>query len=248
MNNQSTFWALAAVLGVIILAAIAISNVDEGPVRRPFSASASPTDNVSEADNPWFQKVEDKPKFDDLAVSKLIDEESSQEIRIENFKTLNFDTDQTTVNTDQIAKFTLDKLIAAGLNNPSAKRMPFTGRIFGRFNLNELTSYNPKQALIFERVNGFDLQAFEVYAFEDLDQEMSTEIFTLIKSNLERDISVTLNQNNIFGLASFFINFSPPLENAFLVVKYPDSVYALAYPKANSLTNQDYFSVLKQML
>ena len=43
---------------------------------------------------------------------------------------------------------------------------------------------------------------------------------------------VKVNETNDFGLSSFYANFTPPKENVFLVVKYPDSVYALSYPKS----------------
>lgn len=233
MNNQSTFWTLAAVLSVLLLASVSLSRIDSASVRRPFSSANWPGRAVTD-------KV---TAFDDLAVQGLVDGEGTPEIKL-----VSNDTSIISKKSTSDTRFNLENLSRAGFNSPVIETLPFDGKMFDFFPLGDLISEVPSNLKISERVNAFNIEAFHVYAFSNLSKEMADEIFSLLKNNLSTQIDLVINQTNSFGLASFFINFTPPRENAFLVVKFEDSVYALTYPKSGGITTLDFYQLLQKIL
>ena len=238
MNDKSsTSLAIISVLTILIVLFIAISNVEDAPVRRPF-----PTMGAESA-------IEDK------AVAQIVPA----------FKSANQDTDSFETNfpefvdsitpevSESAASGSLNLginsqlLTKSGLSNFIIKPRPFDGILFDEFEVSMLSYLDILDKRIVQIKDGNEREVLRVYQFNFEDTDGVQEIYNFLKADLKDELGVTLNETNQFGMGSFFINLEPSKDIAFLVVKTKTNVYALSYPKANEDGN-DYFSLVSKLL
>lgn len=263
MNDKSsTTLAMISVLTILIVLFIAISNVSESPVRRPFPSVG--------AGNDLSQPKEDSttaPAFINSAENKVDDqfEQNFPEFvnSISGNETVQLDAVSNTIDlpekdlprweapspsTDSLTYgITSQVLTKAGFTNFVIKPIPFNGVLFERFSVPMLSYLNIVDKRIIQVRNGNETEVLRVYQFNFDDSEGAKEIYDFLKTDLKGELGVDINENNQFGLSSFFINLQEPGEMAFLVVKTKTNVYALSYPKSNG-EDENYFSLVSSLL
>ncbi|MBD3270081.1 hypothetical protein GF376_00985 [Candidatus Peregrinibacteria bacterium] len=281
MNKSSTFLSLLAVLAIFAVASIAINDVENSPVRKPFQASEAHIGQTDEKFSSSKRETFQRTDLKDLYEFNIDADVPPKEINLTN---LNFEAEDNfgdiiknsekndsksdiEFNQPELStsleetieieiegyKFSQENLFKAGLENTIAQKRPYDGFLFNDLELKSLTSFDLDYQVIYLIENGEQNKIFDVYSFTNIEKDLSEEIYDLIRIRYENSLGARVNETNMFGLSSFFINFTPPKENAFLVVKYPDSVYALSYPKAeaeNSAENStvDYYEIIKKLL
>jgi hypothetical protein len=316
MNRSSTFLSLVAVLAIFLIASIAINDVDNLPVRKPFPTSGAATENFqnenstndlskfqelvdgqtsTESENSDAKVFENPDQAEQTASTTLSDKQSLADlyrldvnkslpanVNVNKSSDLNFSSadslttitaaerdanqeirfNQTVTqpevktiapDTEKIQipgfKFSTERLRAAGFSDVIIQKKPFDGTLFGNLELKSLLSFNPDYLLIFSNAAGSKTKIFEIYSFTNIEKELAGEIYDLIKYKYDGSLGVLVNESNQFGLSSFYLNFTPPSENVFLVVKFPDSVYALSYPRSEDQSlGVVYQEIVKKLL
>ncbi len=271
MDNSSTFLSLLAVISVIAIVSIAITDLDDGKVRQPFPASeaiqevapvsesepeAAPEEQVPESNDTSFYDLarEGADLTADLQVPELdfnadenferaiTEPEESEEIRFNDDREVEI-AEENPVKTAPGYKFSIERLRAVGLPDSVIQRRPFDNMLFEDLEIDTLESFDVSVNAIYRTEHGERIRTFDVYAFQGIDEAISSEIYDLIKYKYAGSLGVTVNETNAFGMASFFVNHLPPKNAAFLVVKYPDSVYALSYPREDG-----FYELIKKLL
>lgn len=127
-------------------------------------------------------------------------------------------------------KITFALIQEAGFSGISLQRVPYDGLLFGKIDLKDFGNL-PVIANNLLKNNRQKLASF--YEFQAGSSALANEFYTLLKDRAGKVNGLVLNETNQFGNASFYINFDPPADDVFLVVKAGDTVYALTYGKTN---------------
>jgi hypothetical protein len=274
MNRSSSFLAITSILAILLVASIAINNVEESSLRKPFPASAeagqigkvSVFDSLKESEqsNESEEQVDEEEEltftpeeidyfdnnFEGLAeVAKINTETQQIEQPDQNVPA------ETAPVVEEIPSETGDAINAellrkVGFSNFFLQKKPFEKVVFDEFDFSELSSIEVEFYQVMERLFGNEKEILEIFHFPAADAAMTGEIYNLLKEKFKSELGVTINETNSFGLASFYINFGEQRENVFLVVKLKEGVYALSYPRGNvnSPGENKYFQSVKNLL
>ena len=142
---------------------------------------------------------------------------------------------------------TSELLTQVGYSDFVIRPKPYSGIIFDQFDLSGLSGIKGIEKQIIENRDGNDLEILRIYEFNQETQDANGQFYDYLRNKLKGELGLTINESNQFGLASFYINFSAPKDNAFLVVKTRLNVYALSYPKADK-DGKSYFELIKKLL
>lgn len=276
MNRSSSFLAITSILAILMVASIAINNVDESSLRKPFPASAEAGDvkvSVFDSLKEEEQKVEgvevagddeedlvfsaeEIAYFDDNfgGLGEVVKENEAERGSEENTKTVSEAVNNTQSASGNGEVINAELLRKAGFSNFFLQKKPFEGRIFDEFDFTELSSIEVEFFQVIERLYGNEKDVLEVFHFPAADSNLTNEIYGLIKDKFKAELGVTINETNSFGLASFYVNLGEVRPNisgkVFLVVKLKEGVYALSYPRGSvNLSEGDkYFQSVKNLL
>lgn len=127
-----------------------------------------------------------------------------------------------------LPKITFAALQNAGFTNMVLQRVPFNGILFNTIDLRDFKSVSVVQNNLLENNK---TQSAALYEFDAGSRMLANEIYALIKQKTTSLVGVIVNETKQFGETSFYINFNDSAQNAFLVVKLQDTVYALTYKK-----------------
>lgn len=267
--------ALISVLSIMIVLFIAVSNVEEAPIRRPFpTQGAEFGDNMDKKESVFSRYNSSGDKDQDTAadfegnfsnfVEKVEDsngsDHDSPEIEFGNtvfdidtqFEIADPDTGNVVkpISTGRSGDLALginsELLDKAGFRNFFIKPRPFDGLLFESFDVSMLTYLNVLDRKIIQLIDGNEVEILRIYEFNLNDVDASDEIYTYLKTSLKDQLGVSVNETNQFGMGSFFINHQVPRNNAFLVVKTRGNVYALSYPKTDE-GNINYFELVSNL-
>ncbi|MCC7432993.1 hypothetical protein IT412_05735 [Candidatus Peregrinibacteria bacterium] len=220
-NKSSTSLAIISILAIFGVLVIAINGSEEGAIRKPFANKINETVENLSKESPKKNEPEAKIEYDGKTVK--VEKKEIAEVEVET-PVQNIDSfDQKQIN--------YANLKAAGLNNFVVKPKPFKGTFFDQFDLSVLNGLDVVEKSVVLNLNGQEKEMITAYEFNFKDKESVGEIYSFLKSSIKGELGTTINETNKYGLASFYINFSEPVENAFLVVKMPENVYALSYPR-----------------
>lgn len=254
-DKSSTSLAIISVLSIVIVLFIAIGNLEDAPVRKPFATGQAVSQSKSgeeEKPLPPFKQTDAEAPDPDSFVSNFPD-------FVESVAGLEDDPTEATAGPDTsmpvpaVEQKTADPQYAdgsapanagallGGINSEQLSRAgyrdffvrprPFNGMLFDLFNVSMLSYLDVVDKRVVLMKGGYETEILAVYQFSFRETEGAGEIYEYLKSDLKDELAVTLNETNQFGLASFFINFDPPKKSVFLVVKTKYNVYALSYPK-----------------
>lgn len=220
-NKSSTSLAIISVLAIFGVLVIAINGSEEGAIRKPFANKTNEIVKNSSKESPKKNEPETNIEYDgnSVKVEKKEITEMVAETPVRNIDSF----DQKQIN--------YANLKTAGLNNFVVKPKPFKGTLFDQFDLSVLNGLDVVEKSVVLNLNGQEKEVITAYEFNFKDKESVGEIYSFLKSSIKGELGTTINETNKYGLASFYINFSEPVENAFLVVKMPENVYALSYPR-----------------
>ena len=126
---------------------------------------------------------------------------------------------------------------SAGFSNTELTVVTFNGILFENLDLRDF-----KSVPIFQYALTHQNQALaSFYEFRADSHLMSQEVYAYLKERSAQVIGAVVNETNQFGENSFYINFLEKPDQAFLVVKLQNNVYALTYQK-------EYHKLIKQLL
>lgn len=249
-SKSSTSLAIISILAILGVLVIAIDGTDEKPVRKPFSKAKdqvavntsikSKSEQDKNLETETIQATEIEFNGKEITISEGVNKEKiepEQNTPTENDFPLSFEEKQ----------INYGNLKLAGLNDFVVKPKPFDGKLFDQFDMTVLTGLDVVKKSVIMAKNGQEEEVLTAYEFNFEDKESVSEIYAYLKATIKGELGTTINETNQFGLASFYINFSEPVENAFLVVKMPENVYALSYPKVVTMET-DFHKVVSKLL
>lgn len=230
-NKSSTSLAIISILAILGVLVIAIDGSEENAARTPFGdknikqVQTKTTDQGVETPVEFGIKVENSIEYDgkEVKVEPKIVEPPVKTVVVapSNSEQLSFEQKQ----------INYANLKAAGLSDFVVKPKPFKGNLFDQFDMSVLSGLDVVEKSVVMTMDGQEKEVISAYEFNFKDKESVGEIYSFLKATIKSELGTTINETNKYGLASFYINFSEPVENAFLVVKMPENVYALSYPK-----------------
>lgn len=267
-NKSSTSLAIISTLSILIVLFIAVSNVEDAPIRRPFPTQGADTEEIKEGQKTVFQEYnDDVPPADsnfEGNFSNFVDkvQEGNQESEEVEFGSTspvleNIDiqpatsaepTSGSTQGSEGFSRTVNTELLTrAGFKNFFIKPRPFDGVLFETFDVSMLSYLNVLDRKIFQIIDGNEVEILRIYEFNLDDSDAADEIYTYLKTSLKEQLGVSVNETNQFGLSSFYINYQAPQTQAFLVVKTKGNVYALSYPKSDT-DEIDYFKLVSNLV
>ena len=115
-----------------------------------------------------------------------------------------------------------------GFHNIVLQRVPFNGIMFEKVDMRDFASVPIIRQNLLQNNRE---QVAEFYEMHSESQLLANEIYLLIREKALTAIEAGVNETNDFGSGSFYINYSNRPDNAFLIVKVRESVYAFVYKK-----------------
>jgi len=272
MNSKSsTALAFISVLAILMVLFIALSNVEEAPIRKPFASLAaengtqtSSSNTIAPDNNPQASSgsadtglpdvTHTQPTTDSGKIITWIQPDDNngakpdQNAATENLPVPAVAQPAPTKIPDSLLKNINSELLdKVGYKDIIVKPLPFDGKIFEQFDLSMLSYLDIVEKKVTQMVDGNEVEALQVYEFNFSEGIGTQEIYDFLKAKIKDELGVTINETNQFGLSSFYINFHDPKDRAFLVVKTRSNVYALSYPKAKDGDNT-YFELVSKLL
>jgi hypothetical protein len=256
-DKSSTSLAIISVLSIVIVLFIAISNVEEAPVRKPFSTSqaGSGAANSGQAERilPPFieQKIDQTTDPDNFAIkfpdfvegvmggqtqteTPLEAHQAEEQLPVPELEPLAVEIspeNRAAPEGGLTGGINSEELTRAGYSDFVIKPRPFNGLLFDQFDVSMLSYLDVVDKRVLQMENGFENEVLHVYQFSFSESDGAREIYDYLKTDLKDELGVKLNETNQFGLGSFYVNFETPRDSVFLVVKTKYNVYALSYPK-----------------
>lgn len=143
--------------------------------------------------------------------------------------------------TQQVKKsaetLTTEVVKSAGFSDAELAIVPFKGILFESLDLRDFQSVP-----VFQYALTQDNRSLALFnEFRADSHLMSQEVYGYLKERFSQVIGAVVNETNQFGENSFYINFLEKPNQAFLVVKLQNNVYALTYQK-------EYHKLIKQLL
>lgn len=276
-SKSSTFLALTSILAILAVLSIAITDMESAAVRKPFPNSGKDSaDGNSQIalPNGWdsltgqksSSEISSENKSSNIVISENLPpvnlnddglppssapnkdsiEQSDSKVVVETPVVV--ERTAPVASTDLLVKNVNDEsLRIAGFTDFVIKPRPFDGKLFDLFDISMLGPLEIVEKNVIENRNGNEANVLKVYEFGLGDKDTTQEVYDYLKAKIKSELGTTVNENNQFGLSSFYINFGAPDDNAFLVVKTRSNVYALSYPKAK-YGNKDYFVLVSALL
>jgi hypothetical protein len=274
-SKSSTALAMISILSILIVLFIAISNVEDAPIRKPFPGveaeqqinagndfDSGQTGQIGEDTGARSDEAADA----EITVTKtpagnLLQtlDNFSNKLNPENGSGQNQKSGTTeeavaasSASTDKSnallsRNITNEVLNKAGYRDFVVKPRPFDGMLFDRFDISMLSYLDIVDKKVIQLQDGNEVEVLWAYEFNFSDGAGAQEIYDFLKAKLKDELGVTVNETNQFGLSSFYVNFQEQQEHAFLVVKTRTNVYALSYPKAKD-GNVSYFVLTSNLL
>ncbi len=258
-SKSSTSLAITSILAILIVFFIAISDVENSPQRKPFPTEGAKAPETTEEEKSASKIDAGNASTQDSADTANSGKTDGQDATILTGSDLKSEDDTkapplpaspatgTGDSKDMPKNISSESLLRAGFTNIVIKPIPFTGQIFDQFDLSVLADLDIVEKQVVRLHEGNEVQVLRAYEFNFADEQSTAEIYDFLKAKFKDSLGVTINQTNQFGLGSFYINFGEPREQAFLVVKTRNNVYALSYPKAK-VNGVDYFQPVSRLL
>lgn len=244
-SKSSTSLAITSILAILIVFFIAISDVENSPQRKPFPTEGAKAPETTEEEKSASDIDAKNDSAQDTTVLTGGDSKSQDDIKTP--PSPPSPATETTDSKDMPKNISSESLLRTGFANVVIKPIPFTGKMFDQFDLSVLADLDIVEKQVVRLYEGNEVQVLRAYEFNFADEQSAAEIYDFLKAKFKDSLGVTINQTNQFGLGSFYINFGEPREQAFLVVKTRNNVYALSYPKAK-VNGVDYFQPVSQLL
>jgi len=130
---------------------------------------------------------------------------------------------------------------SAGFEDMALQRVPFDGILFETMDLRDFKSV-PVITNNFLEHNKDPIGTMN--EFHAQSKDLANEIYNYLKEKAGKLIGASTNETNSFGERSFYINFLEQKDNAFLVVKQGENVYALTYKKGEHSNIQTLLKLL----
>ncbi|MCC7197047.1 hypothetical protein IT413_02505 [Candidatus Peregrinibacteria bacterium] len=130
---------------------------------------------------------------------------------------------------------------SAGFEDTALQRIPFNGILFETIDLRDFKSVDVISNNFLEHNR---TQIGTMNEFHAQSRDLADEIFNYLKEKSGKLIGASVNETNTFGERSFYINFLELKDNAFLVVKQGENVYALTYKKGEHSNVQSLLKLL----
>ncbi len=242
---------MISILSILIVLFIAISNVEEAPIRKPFpSAEADNSQTTEEKANPFSREVISKiiaTTEDSPVENNIVMEDGRLKIVNPDPEDIQTPNDQPDPSESLLKNVSAELLGKVGYQDFVIKPRPFSGQLFEQFDLSMLSYLDIVDKKIIQLIDGNEIQILRVYEFNFSDDSGTQEIYDFLKAKIKDELGVTVNESNQFGLSSFYINFQEERSDAFLVVKTRSNVYALSYPKDKD-GNKTNFELISRLL
>lgn len=130
---------------------------------------------------------------------------------------------------------------SAGFDDTALQRVPFNGILFETIDLRDFKSVDVITNNFLEHNR---TQIGTMNEFHAQSRDLADEIYTYLKEKSGKLIGASINETNTFGDRSFYLNFLEVKDNAFLVVKQGENVYALTYKKGEHSNVQTLLKLL----
>ena len=127
-------------------------------------------------------------------------------------------------------KITPEQLTEAGFKNAKIVKTNFSKRIFQLIDVSDVFNSDNGEFNISDDNGNIYVVITEMRFQTELEAE---DFYNLLKKRAAGLPGLTINENNQFGNASFFINDPKRIGNAFLVVRIGNYAYSYTYPKVN---------------
>ncbi len=233
-SKSSTSLAFISILSIIIVFFLAIDNLNNKPIRKPFPTSGF---DIGVEESEETQKEDSSGQETDNNVIGF-EFSGNQKIEIKeaknNIKLVKLEHQELPANTIINKNINSELLYKVGFRDFIIKPIPFNNKLFNYFRLDSLEYLNIQEKEVHIISNLKKEFILNFYEFNTDESSQITEVYDFLKANIKDNLNVSVNETNQFGIASFFINFSEGSDYAFLVVKTRSNVYALSYPKDNS--------------
>lgn len=264
--------ALISVLSIMIVLFIAVSNVEDAPIRRPFPTqgaeigddtegaesafsrynSSKPQDTASDFEgnfSNFVAKIENETGGEDQSTDiKFGDSVAAIDTELDIFPSDTTSASNIKSQSGDLSRGISSELLdKAGFKSFYIKPRPFDGLLFESFDVSMLTYLNVLDRKIIQLIDGNEVEVLRIYEFNLNDEDAANEIYTYLRTALKDQLGVTVNETNQFGMGSFFVNHQVPRNNAFLVVKTRGNVYALSYPKTEQ-GETNYFELVSNLV
>jgi len=263
MGKSSLLVSVTAIIAIFVVLMMVVTDIDQAPVRKPFSPNLFNKPAVEAIDNKetnlakftesdQYQKdFKEAEKTQNSAMTGTLTFDGGKidwnpEIAIPN-EGITTDKEKTTaIEPVKEGGINYQNLLAAGFADVVIQKSPVTDTIFENTPIPELEAYQPTHEIILAKINNSGLrgQIANVWKFQADDRQTLEEVYILIKAKFSGQLGIEVRENNQFGQKSFYVNFNENVgsqNDVFLVVKTLDSVYALSYVK-------DYHDLMKSVL
>jgi hypothetical protein len=130
---------------------------------------------------------------------------------------------------------------SAGFEDTALQRVPFNGILFETIDLRDFKSVDVITNNFLEHNR---TQIGTINEFHAQSRDLADEIYNFLKEKSGKLIGASINETNTFGDRSFYLNFLELKDNAFLVVKQGENVYALTYKKGEHSNVQTLLKLL----
>lgn len=233
-SKSSTSLAFISILSIIIVFFVAIDDLSDKPIRKPFPTSGFSV-GINESNE---TRIDDS--LEQKNINKNIGFEFSGNQQLEMTENIETSPQVNSVKQSMPEDFTINKninsklLYQAGFRDFIIKPIPFNNKLFNYISLDSLEYLNIQEQEIHIISNLKKELILNFYEFNTEEGSQITEVYDFLKASIKDSLNVSINETNQFGIASFYINFSGGNDYAFLVVKTRSNVYALSYPKDNS--------------
>lgn len=129
---------------------------------------------------------------------------------------------------EESPKITFELVTKSGFSQATLQRTLFDGWLFDSIDLQGALS---SQVLAQNLLKNNTIKVGTFYEIRTQSDNVSKEIYALIKQKASSQAGALVNETNSFGNGSFYINYLDNSSRAFLVVKKGQYVYALTYVK-----------------
>lgn len=241
---------MISILAITIVFFIAVSNVEDAPLRKPFPTQGADSAKVLQKSAIVAEDDSESKTPDTTKTTASLVISNSDKIDIVNTTISEATPEEKPSNTTDllVKNVNSEALTMAGLKNFVVKPQPFNGKLFDQFDLSMLSYLNIIDKNVIVAVDGNEKSVLRIYEFELPEKSQNQEVYDFLRAKLKDELEVKVNETNQFGLSSFFINFNEPKDDAFLVVKTRTNVYALSYPKAKGSDKSSQELVSKLLL
>lgn len=194
-----------------------------------------------------YSQVETVANSGNVSILAAASDDENVDSKIIDFDAGEFENGDTVDVAEQVEPVKIETSINFGLihqvgfQNVTLQMVPFNGILMEKIDMRDFKSIPVIRQNLLEDNRRVVAEFNEFHAESSL---LANEIYLLIKEKAADSIDAGVNETNEFGEKSLYINYGGEKNNAFLVVKISQSVYALRYEK----TLHNYIKTLLQLL